>query len=86
MRARARGRVSARVCLCVCGFAGALACVCALVALLTQLAKLIHLIVLSSVASLDPPYFPTLSHKRHDCGKNVIELKVCVFSSSTVFI
>ena len=49
---------------CVCGCAGALACafVYARVALLTQYAKSMRRIMLSSVASLDPPYFSTVSH------------------------
>jgi hypothetical protein len=32
------------------------------------------------------PYFPTLSHKRYDFRKNIIEHKMCVLISSTDFV
>ena len=43
------------------------------VALVIQHAK--RCAILSSMASLDPPYFPTLSHKRHDLRIEVTEQK-----------
>ena len=54
--------------LCVRARAQVLACMCACarLALLTQHAKRIRSIMLSSVAPLAPPHFSTLSHKRHD--------------------
>ena len=39
------------------------------VALVIQQAKRMRLIILLSLASLAPPYFSTLSHKRHDFQK-----------------
>ena len=56
-------------------------CVCALarVASRTQHAKRMRRIILSSVASLAPSHFSTVSHKRHDFRKNVIGHKICVF-------
>jgi hypothetical protein len=44
-------------------------CVCVCVALVIQHAKRVRLIILSAVACLVLPYFPTLSHKRHDFRK-----------------
>jgi hypothetical protein len=35
--------------------------------------------ILPSVACLTLPYFPTLSHKRHDLKKKVPEHAMCVF-------
>ena len=56
------------------------------VALLMQHAKRMHHVILSPVASLAPPNFSILSHKRNDFRKNVIEHKMCVLIFSTNFI
>jgi hypothetical protein len=53
------------VCVCVCG--------CGCVALVVKNAVRMRSIILPSVACLAPPYFSTLSHKRHDFRKNVTE-------------
>jgi hypothetical protein len=55
--------------------AGTWACMCKHVTLLIQHAK--HVAVLSSVAFLSLSYFSSLSHKRHDFRKEVIEQKMC---------
>ena len=49
-----------------------------------QIASFMHRIVLSPVASLAIPHFPTLSHKRHDFRNKFIERKmyVLIFSST----
>jgi hypothetical protein len=70
---------------CVRMWAGAGTCGRVHVALLTQRANLMSLIVLSSAASLAPPYFSALSHKRYDFLKNVIGHKMCVWIFSTTF-
>jgi hypothetical protein len=50
---------------------------CVSAALVIQHVKRMRHIVLSPLASLDLPYFSTLSHKRRDL-KKIIEHKVCV--------
>ena len=57
-----------------------LACACVHVALLTQHAKRVRRIILSTVASLAPPHFLTLSHKWYDYRKNVIANNRFLFS------
>ena len=78
--------VCVRARLCVCPGRWACACACVHAALLIQHATRMRHIMKSFVASLAPPYFWTLSHKRHDFRKNVIEHKMCVLVSSTTFV
>jgi hypothetical protein len=76
-------------CVCVrvsaCGYPGLWACACAYVhvALLIQHATQMRHIVTSFVAPQSPPYVSTLSNKRCDFLKNVIEHKMCVLIFST---
>jgi hypothetical protein len=55
------------------------------IALLIQHATRMRHIVTSFVIPQSPPNFSTLSHKRCDFRKNVIEYKICVFIVSTTF-
>ena len=57
--------------------------VCVRVCSLTYPACKAHATLLS-VASLVPPYFSTLSHKRHVCRKKVVERKMCVLIFFTI--
>jgi hypothetical protein len=59
---------------------------CVSVALVIQHATRMRRIILSSVAFPAPSYFFTLSHKRHDFRKTIIEHKMCVLSFSTSFV
>ena len=65
-----------RGCVCV--------CVCVFVVLIMQHAKRVRL--MSSAASLAPPYFSTFCHKRHDFRKNVTEYKMCILIFATAFV
>jgi hypothetical protein len=55
---------------------------CVSVALVIQLAKCTHRIILSPAACLYVPHFLTLSHKRHDFLGNVTEPKMCELNTS----
>jgi hypothetical protein len=58
---------------------------CVFVGVVIQYAKRMRHIILSSVACPAVPYFSTLSHKRHDFRKKVLEHKTCVLIFSTTF-
>ena len=55
-------------------------CVCVCV-----LSNMQRATILPCVASLFPPYFSTLSHKRHDFREKVIKNKMCILIFSTTF-
>jgi hypothetical protein len=56
------------------------------VSLVIQHAERMRSIILSSVACLALPCFPTFSHKRYDFQKkNIIEHKMCVLVVATTF-
>lgn len=62
-------------------------CVCVSAASVIQHAEGMRLIGLSSVANPAGQNFYTLVHKHHDFrGEKVIELKMCVFTSSAAFL
>ena len=56
---------------------------CISVALVIRHAVRMRRVILSCVACPALPYFPTLSHKRHDFMKNVTEREMCVLIFST---
>ena len=59
---------------------------CVFAALVIQHAKRMRCILLQPAASLAPPHFSTLSHKRYDFRKKVTKHKMCVFIFSTTII
>ena len=48
-------------------------------------AKRMRRIILSSVATMAPPCFSTLSHKRHDLREKVVDREMCVLILATTF-
>ena len=85
-RARARMGACMRVCAWMTGRLGLCMRARARVALFIQHATRMRHIVTSFVAPRSPLYFSTLSHKRCDFRKKVIEHKMCVLIFSTTFV
>jgi hypothetical protein len=59
---------------------------CGSLALVTQQAKSMRRIILSSLSSPSLQHFATLSHKRYDFRGKVTEHKMCVFIFPTTFV
>jgi hypothetical protein len=72
--------------ICVCPGAWAYACACVHVVLLIQHATLMRHIVTSFVVPLVPSYFSTLSHKRRNFRKMLLNTDMCVLILSTNFV
>jgi hypothetical protein len=64
------------------GLAHARACI----VLLIQLETRMRHTVTSFLISLTPPNFSTVSHKRREFRKEVIEYKMCILVFSTTFV
>jgi hypothetical protein len=56
------------------------------VVLVIQDAKRMRRIILSSVVRLALPYFSTLSHRRHDFRKKILDIKCVFLSLYTTFV
>jgi hypothetical protein len=50
-----------------------------------QIASSLHCVILSFVADLPGPYFSTLSHKRHNFEKTILNI-MCVLIFFTTFV
>ena len=59
---------------------------CVSVVIVMENAMHMRRIILSFVACLVLPYFSTLSHKRHDFRKNVIECRICFLLFFATFV
>jgi hypothetical protein len=60
-------------------------CVCILASVMRH-SKFMRRIILSFVACPALQYFSMLSHKRHDSPKNLLNIKMCVLTFSTIFV
>ena len=74
------------VCVCVCVRERERERVRVRVCSLTQHARRMRRVTLSTVASLAPLYFSTLSHKQHDFRTKITEHKIGVLIFSTTFV